>query len=64
MSKMDVIKLVKPDLRDDQRGVGRKEPVSQAVLRGRIGHGKCPIFHFAQKIVAIYCHNLFVEPRF
>ena len=44
MSKMDVIKLVQPDLRDDQRGVGRQEPVSQALLRGRIGHGKFPPF--------------------
>ena len=35
---------LKPDLRDDQCGAGRQEPVSQAVLGGRIGHGGCPTF--------------------
>ena len=65
---MDMIKLVIPDLRNDQCGVGRKESVSQAVLRGRIGHGECRHhyfpFNFASKIVAIICQNVFVEPQY
>ena len=33
--------MSEPDLRNDQCGVGRQEPVSQALLGGRVGHGKC-----------------------
>ena len=45
---------LKPDLCDDQCGVGRQEPVSQAVLGGRVGHGRCPTFIPLQKFLNIH----------